>query len=63
MTTPKRIRTGIQVPSSGQLKPKYNRQLEKMYERLREITPDNFDVVLKVVPKSKNRNSLRIKKA
>ena len=63
MPAPKKIKTGIQVPADGQLKPKYNRQLEKMYERLREITPDNFDVVLRVVPKSKNRNTLKIKKA
>ena len=63
MTTPKRIKTGIQVPKSGQLKPSYNRAIERMYERMKELTPDNFDVVLKVVPKSKNRNSLKIKKA
>jgi len=63
MAAPKRITTGIQVPADGQLKPKYNRQLEQMYERMRELTPSNFDLVLKVIPKSKNRKSLKIKKA
>ena len=30
---------------------------------MKELTPSNFDLVLKVIPKSKNRNSLKIKKA
>ena len=62
MTTPKRIKTGIQVPKSGQLKPSYTRAIERMYERMKELTPNDFDVVLKVVPKSTKRNTLKIKK-
>ena len=63
--TKKRIKVPLSSPNKGQLKPKYNRAVEKYWEEYNDVmVPEGYMLVNQLIKKpNKNRNSLKIKKA
>ena len=63
--TKKRIKVPLSPPSKGQLKPKYNRAVEKYWEEYNDVmVQEGYMLVNQLIKKpNKNRNSLKIKKA
>jgi len=61
----KRIKVPTSPPASGQLKPKYNRAVERYWEEYNDVVvPPGYMLVHQLIKKpSKNRKSLKIKKA
>ena len=62
--TKKRIKVPLSPPSKGQLKPKYNRAVERYWEEYNDVVvPEGYMLVHQLIKKPKNRKSLKIKKA
>tara|TARA_E500000305_G_scaffold106404_1_gene104984 strand:+ start:488 stop:682 length:195 start_codon:yes stop_codon:yes gene_type:complete len=63
--TKKRIKVPLSAPSKGQLKPRYNRAIEKYWEEYNDVVvPEGYMLVNQLIKKpNKNRTSLKIKKA
>ncbi len=61
----KRIKVPTSPPAPGQLKPKYNRAIERYWEGYNDaVVPPGYMLVHQLIKKpSKNRKSLKIKKA